>query len=284
VSAAPIVFCSDFGLQDEFVGICHGVIARIAPEARVIDLTHSVPPEDVLRAALVLAAAVPFVPENAVFLAVVDPGVGSRRRGIAVRTESGRLLAGPDNGVLSLTWTALGGVSTAAEIVATEVVRSPVSPTFHGRDVFAPAAAHLALGRPLARLGPPVDPETLVTISVPVPAVASGEAGAVVLSADRFGNLQLALRPEDLEAAGLVDGAPIDVIAPVANADARLVRTFSDVPEGGLAVLIDSSGWVAVARNRGSAADTLGVSPGDRIVLRAPGSQGRPVSRPSALV
>ena len=201
--AAPIVFCSDFGLQDEFVGICHGVIARIAPEARVIDLTHAVPPQDVLRAALVLAAAVPFVPEDAVFLAVVDPGVGAGAAGSRCGPRSGRLLAGPDNGVLSLAWAALGGPSAAAEIAAPEVVRSPASATFHGRDVFAPAAAHLALGGPLERLGPPIDPGTLASVAVPVPAVAPGEAGAVVLSADRFGNLQLAMRPEDLEAAGL---------------------------------------------------------------------------------
>src|SRR5207302_733107 len=152
---------------------------RIAPEARVIDLTHSIPPQDVLRAALVLAAAVPFVPDSAVFLAVVDPGVGSRRRGIAVRTESGRLLAGPDNGVLSLAWSALGGASTAAQIASPDVVRSPVSATFHGRDVFAPAAAHLALGRPLERLGQPIDPGTLVSVAVPRPAVSPGEAGTV---------------------------------------------------------------------------------------------------------
>lgn len=272
MSAAPIVFCSDFGLQDEFVGICHGMIARIAPEARVIDLTHAVPPQDVLRAALVLAAAVPFVPEDAVFLAVVDPGVGSRRRGIAVRTESGRLLAGPDNGVLSFAWAALGGPSAVAQITAPEVVRAPASPTFHGRDVFAPAAAHLALGRPLERLGPPVDPGTLVSVAVPVPAVAPGEAGAVVLSVDRFGNLQLAMGPQDLEAAGLAEGAGIDVIAPGATVSARRARTFSGVPEGALAVLVDSAGWVAVARNRGSAAGTLGAAAGDRIVLRASGS------------
>src|SRR6266540_7222557 len=134
----PIVFISDFGLDDEFVGICHGVIARIAPEARVIDLTHGVPPQDIVRAALVLAEALPHVPDDAVLLAVVDPGVGTARRPVALETRSGQVLVGPDNGVLSLAAEALGGVAGAVEITSEAVVLPSDTETFHERDEFAP--------------------------------------------------------------------------------------------------------------------------------------------------
>ena len=142
----PIVFLTDYGRSDAFVGICHGVMARIAPDARVIDLTHAVPRQDVLRGAVELARAVPYMPADAVYVAVVDPGVGSDRRAVAVAAGAS-LLVGPDNGVLSLAWDALGGVTEAVEIASPAVVLAPVSRTFHGRDIFAPAAAHLAAGR-----------------------------------------------------------------------------------------------------------------------------------------
>jgi len=141
--ARPIVFVTDYGLADGFVGICHGVMARIAPEARVIDLTHAIPRQDVMRGALVLGRATDFMPGDAVYAAVVDPGVGSERRSIAVRAASGAVLVGPDNGLLSMAWDAFGGAVAAVEIAAEDVVLQPVSKTFHGRDVFAPAAAHL---------------------------------------------------------------------------------------------------------------------------------------------
>src|SRR6266511_4683271 len=135
-----ITFLSDYGLEDHFVGVCHGVIARIAPNARVIDLAHGIPPQDVLRGAMVLAGAAPFMPEDAVYLGVVDPDVGGPRGAVAVRAASGALLVGPDNGLLSLAWEALGGAEAAVEIAAPDVLLEPVSATFHGRDVFAPAA------------------------------------------------------------------------------------------------------------------------------------------------
>src|SRR4029450_8204561 len=156
----PIVFMSDYGLADEFVGICHGVVIRIAPQVRVIDLTHAIPRHDVVIGAMALGRSAPFMPKDAVYLGVVDPGVGSARRPVAVACRSGALLVGPDNGVLSMAWATLGGPDQAAEITSERVLLDPVSATFHGRDVFAPAAAHLSIGLPLPDLAPPVDPRT----------------------------------------------------------------------------------------------------------------------------
>ncbi|HYV02229.1 MAG TPA: SAM-dependent chlorinase/fluorinase, partial [Actinomycetota bacterium] len=186
----PIAFLSDYGLEDEFVGICHAVMARLAPRASVIDLTHAIPPHDVLRGALVLARSVAYLPTDAVLLAVVDPGVGTERRPIAVETvREGRLLVGPDNGLLSLAWDEAGGVARAVEIRSPDVVLEPVSTTFHGRDVFSPAAAAVASGWPLERLGPAIDPSGLEVVRVPEPTVEDGRVDAEVLSVDRFGNL-----------------------------------------------------------------------------------------------
>src|SRR5919198_5551754 len=171
----PIVFLSDYGLEDEFVGICHAVIARVSPESTVIDLSHAVPPQDVLRGALLLGRSIRYLPADAVVLAVVDPGVGTPRRPVAVETtEGGQLLVGPDNGLLSLAWAERSGVARAVEISQPEVILEPVSATFHGRDIFAPAAAHLASGSDLAALGPDVGPASLAVLEVPVPGVEPG--------------------------------------------------------------------------------------------------------------
>jgi S-adenosyl-L-methionine hydrolase (adenosine-forming) len=266
VAASPIVFLSDFGLQDEFVGTCHGVIARIAPDARVIDLTHGVPRGDILRGALLLRGALPYLPADAVLLAVVDPGVGGERRPVAVRTGDGRLLVGPDNGLLCLAADALGGVVRAAEI--TSVVLRPTSSTFHGRDVFAPAAAHLARDDDIEALGPAVELATLVRVTPP-PAVAdAGRLSAPVLSVDAFGNVQLGAVLSDLAASGLDEAGSLTLRggSPVA---AVRGDTYADVDEGALVLLVDSSGWLAVACNRGDAAALLRVAPGDTLEITA---------------
>jgi S-adenosyl-L-methionine hydrolase (adenosine-forming) len=272
VAASPIVFLSDFGLQDEFVGTCHGVIARTAPGARVIDLTHGVPRGDVLRGALLLQGGLPYVPDDAILLAVVDPGVGSARRGVAIRTVENRFLIGPDNGLLSPAWSALGGVAQAVEITSPFVVLQPTSATFHGRDVFAPAAGHLAAGEPVDQLGPPVDAETLVRVSLPVPVVGPGSLSARVLAVDVFGNVQLSAAPADLERAGLAGAAHL-VVHGGAGQDLGSTRaeTYAAVAEGALAVLVDSSGRLAVACNGGDAAGLLHVAPGDTIALSGTG-------------
>lgn len=259
----PIVFLTDYGLADEFVGVCHGVMARIAPDARVIDLSHAVPRQDVLRGAITLGRSVPYLPRDAVYLAVVDPGVGSDRRPIAVRTSAGVDLVGPDNGLLSLAWDELGGVAEAVEIRADDVVLRPVSRTFHGRDVFAPAAAHLARGLAVGALGPAIDAEELRTLELPGPMVTPGAIGARVLGIDGFGNVQLNARAEDLEAAGI--GGTLSVGGRVIPR----VGIFSDVPPGAVAALLDSQGQVALVVNSGSAAETLGLVVGRAVVLEA---------------
>jgi S-adenosyl-L-methionine hydrolase (adenosine-forming) len=163
-----ITFLSDFGLQDGFVGTCHGVMKRIAPDVEIIDITHGIAPQQVLQGALVLAATLDYMPLG-VHLAVVDPGVGGARRPLALEDGEGRLYVGPDNGLLVPAAEAGGGIAAAHELANPRYALQPVSRTFHGRDLFAPAAAHLALGVPLAELGPPLDPEVLVRLSIPEP-------------------------------------------------------------------------------------------------------------------
>ena len=263
----PIVFLTDYGLDDEYVGVCHGVIARIAPEARVIDLTHGIPPQDVVRGALVLAGAAPYMPEDAVYLAVVDPEVGGDRGAIAVQTASGTFLVGPDNGLLSLAWHEFGGPESAVEIAAPDVLLQPVSATFHGRDVFAPATAHLAIGRPLEDLGPSVDASELQHVEVPAPAVTDGELAAVAIAVDRFGNVQLNARPDDLAEAGLSGADRLRVRHPGGEGEARPARTFADGMPGEVLLIEDSSGFLALVASHGSAAGLLGIGPGHELWL-----------------
>ena len=256
----PIVFCTDYGLADGFVGVCHGVIARIAPDARVIDLTHAVPRQDVLsRRRDDLAGDAVHAGRRGV-RGSGRPRVGSERRSIAVRTAAGPLLVGPDNGLLSLAWEALGA-PLAAAIEDERVMLSPVSRTFHGRDVFAPAAAHLAVGFPLDEVGTAIDVEELRIVEMPGAMVTPGAVGTRVIEVDAFGNVQLSARPTDLEAAGI--GPPFTV----SGRTLPLVGIFADVPEGELAAIVDSQGYLALVVNHGSAAQTLNLKTGSAVVL-----------------
>lgn len=270
----PIVFLSDFGLEDEFVGVCHGVLNRIAPDSKVIDLTHGVSPQDVLRGALMLAESIPYMPEDAVYLAIVDPGVGMARADLAVRTRSGNHLVGPDNGVLSLSWERLGGAERAVDIRSPEVTLPFVSSTFHGRDVFAPAAAHLATGMPIEAMGPRLDPGALVTVRVAEPHVRPGRVRAQVLDRDRFGNVQLNVRHRHLEAAALHRVRELELR--ISGRSRRLPRAtaFGEVEEGNCAAIFDSRGWFALICNGGSAAEALGLAVGDGVVLLEPDAGG----------
>lgn len=256
-----IVFCTDYGTADEFVGVCHGVMARIAPEARIIDLTHSVPRQDVMRGAIILGGAVGYMPSDAVYVAVVDPGVGSERRSIAVQTADGATMVGPDNGLLSLAWEALGGAVAAAGIEDERVMLQPVSRTFHGRDVFAPAGAYLASGFPFEELGPKIEPGELRTLEMHGPMITPGALGTRVIGVDGFGNVQLNARPDDLRAAGLGEELTI------AGRRVPRVSIFADVPEGVLASIVDSQGHLALVVNHGSAAALLGLREGAAVVL-----------------
>lgn len=261
----PIVFLSDFGFRNEFVGLCHAVIARIAPASRVVDLTHGVPPMDVQMGALLLADALPYLPDDAVVLAVVDPGVGTGRKDVAVQAASARLLVGPDNGLLSLAVAALGGAERAVEVSSPDVVLQPVSPTLHARDVLSPAAAWLAAGRPLEELGPALDPAGLVSLAIAEPEVEPGRIQCEVLDLDRFGHVQLNVRAADLEAAGFDVAAELEFNSTAAAVRARRASTYSDVREGDYAVILDHRHRVALVRNRANAAEGLGVSTGDPV-------------------
>lgn len=239
----PILFLSDFGLDDEYVGLCHAVIARVAPEAKVIDLHHGVPPHDVVTGALTLAQGVLYGPEDAVYLAVVDPGVGTRRRGVALQAGDA-LLVGPDNGVLMEAASPLGGVSAGVELEAGRVVPWPVSDTFHGRDVFAPAAARLAAGAELGEIGKGIDPDTLTHLGwFSGPEVEQERVPTTVIGVDRFGNVRLGARSEDLEAAGLEADELILLVAG-APVTARRVRTYGELESAPSACLsIPQDGW-----------------------------------------
>jgi S-adenosyl-L-methionine hydrolase (adenosine-forming) len=257
-----ITFLTDFGLQDDFVGTCHGVIARIAPDARVIDLTHGIPPQAVLQAAVVLRATLPYLPVG-IHLAVVDPGVGGDRRAIAVRTRDGRHFVGPDNGLLLLAADEVG--IDAVHELADPAYRLPdVSFTFHARDVFSPAAAHLAAGVSIAELGPAVPAEELVRVAVPEPEVGRAQVGATVLSIDRFGNVATNLRRAHLDALA-APGGRVELRLPFERYHATVARTFADAGTGELLLLEDSYGFVTVAINQGNAARLTGVKPGDQL-------------------
>jgi len=265
MSARPITFLSDYGLDDEFVGVVHGVIAGICPEAVVVDLSHGVPRHDVQAGALMLARALPYMPAG-VHLAVVDPEVGARRRAIALRAGD-RLLVGPDNGLLIAAAERFDGVAEVVEISASPWRLEPVSATFHGRDVFAPVAARLACGAPLGSAGAPLDPAELVALERSQPRQEEDALVAHVVATDSFGNVILDAVHGDVLQRGLRLG---DAVA--ARADARRVRgvmarTFSDVDGGGLLVYEDAGGALALAVNGGNAALLLGLRAGDEVRL-----------------
>ena len=249
----PISFLSDYGLRDEWVGVCRGVIERISPGSTVIDIAHDLPPGDVRHGAFVLENALPFLPPG-VLLAVVDPGVGTSRRAVALRTSAGPILVGPDNGLLWPVAAAAGGVVQAADVLGSQFCLQPVSATFHGRDVFSPVAAQLARGAALDDAGEPIEPESLTRLDAQPPDVQTETVAAAVRIVDRFGNVQLQARPQDMDAAGLARGTRIAVNG---RLEAVYGRTFADVPPGQAVVYEDSSGWIAVALNGDSAAAAL---------------------------
>ncbi|MFG1921422.1 S-adenosyl-l-methionine hydroxide adenosyltransferase family protein [Cryptosporangium sp. NPDC048952] len=259
-----ISFTTDYGLSDAFVAICHGVALTAAPGVRIIDVTHLVPLADVRRGAAVLTDAVPYLPPDSVHVAVVDPGVGTDRRAVVVETPRGHLV-GPDNGLLLPAADTLGGVTAAVELTDATPAR-----TFHGRDLFMPAAARLATGASLAELGPAIDPRTLVRLPTEVTRTGPGWLEAEVRAVDGFGSLQLAASAAELDPLG----TPVhllhddDMRLDIARGD-----TFGAVPPGDLVVLLDSTGRVAIAVNQGRAADRLGIGVGAVVRLerrRAP--------------
>jgi S-adenosylmethionine hydrolase len=268
VEVRPITFLSDYGYEDEFAGVCRAVIQRIAPGASIIDLTHGIERHGIEQGALVLSNALPFTPPG-VHLAVVDPGVGSPRRALALRVaEEDRVLVGPDNGLLWPAVERFGGLAEAVDVSLSAFRLEPISATFHGRDIFAPVAAHLARGAELADAGEPVGAESLVRLEMPTPSIEAGRVVAHVVAVDRFGNLSLDLTDRVLPETGLRLGRPLEVEVPKGRHDAVFALTFADVPDGGLLLYQNSNRCLALALNRGNAAETLALARGDAVTLR----------------
>jgi S-adenosylmethionine hydrolase len=263
-----ITFLSDFGLKDDFVGTCHGVIKRIAPEAQIIDITHGIPATAVLEGALVLANTIGYMPVG-VHLAVVDPGVGGPRRALALRDREDRLYVGPDNGLL-LPAASKAGIAVAHELANPAFALETISRTFHGRDLFAPAAAHLAKGVALEELGPPVDPEALVSLDLPTPVVQDGSLLATLLYVDSFGNIALNLTRDDVERLGIVSGTRVELELAGERYYAVMARTFADARAGDVILYEDSYRNMSVAISRGSAARMLHAVPGQTLRITAP--------------
>jgi S-adenosylmethionine hydrolase len=262
-----ITFLSDFGLEDDFVGTCHGVIKRIAPDTDVIDITHGIAPQSILQGTLVLANTLPFMPEG-VHIAVVDPEVGTPRRALVLRTGDGRLLVGPDNGLLLPAAERVGGIEAAYEITNRQYALEPVSPTFHGRDVFSPAAAHLSLGLDAPELGDAVPVDDLVRLEIPQPEIGERRVRATCLYVDRFGNIQLNLNAEQIVPLGIVPGRRVEVELAMDRFYALAARTFADNQAGEIILYEDAYQNIALAISRGNAAETFAVKAGTEVRLR----------------
>lgn len=257
----PITFLSDYGSGDDFVGVCHAVMARLAPGCRIVDLTHGIPPHDVRAGALTLRRSLPFTAPG-VHLAVVDPEVGGERRGVALRTaEDDRLLVGPDNGLLSLAAQRFGGVVEAVDL-ARSPHRLPVtSATFHGRDIFSPVTAALAAGEPLAAAGDPLDADEITKLDMPLAGMEGDTLVCHVIGFDRFGNVMLDVEHEELDGSGLRMGRRYSV----AGREVPFGRTFADVPAGELLLYEDAYRTLSLALNRGSARELLGLAVDDEL-------------------
>jgi S-adenosyl-L-methionine hydrolase (adenosine-forming) len=271
--APTITFMSDYGLGNEFVGVCHAVIARRCPQARMIDLTHAIPRHDVHTGAIVLRGTLPYLPE-AIILAVVDPGVGTSgargRRAVAIRTvEHDRLLVGPDNGLLLPVCERLGGVAEAVDIGHSNERLEPVSHTFHGRDIFAPVAAALADGASLQSLGEPLPEDSLRRLNIPVAIMTPDGLELHVLHRDTFGNLILDGQISQLAELGIEVGQEVSIRRANSTHKATVAHTFADVHPGGLLLYQDGLGMLALAVNRGSAADLLGAERHDEMLVCA---------------
>ena len=242
------------------------MIKRIAPEVEVIDITHGIAPQQVLQGALMLANTLPYMPAG-VHVAVVDPEVGGDRKALALR-GGGRVYVGPDNGVLLIAAEKLGGVDAAVEIANDEYLLRPVSRTFHGRDVFAPVAAHLARGVALDELGPPLELADLRRLEVPAPEVGTSRVRVTVLYVDRYGNVQVNATTGDLERAGMSPGARVEIDVGFESYFATVATTFADVGPGDILVYEDAYWNVAVAINGGNAAEMLNARPGRELRIR----------------
>jgi S-adenosyl-L-methionine hydrolase (adenosine-forming) len=265
-AGGSIVFATDFGPASEWVGICHAVIARIAPQARVIDLTHSLRPFDVEGAGLILQAALSFAPVGVAVL-VVDPGVGTERREIAVQCRRGDVLVGPDNGLLPAAAEGLGGIVAARALANEQLHLDAVSKTFHARDVFCPVAAHLANGVVFEDVGGSIDPVQLVAWRKPLLDVQRDRVRTEIIDVDGFGNVRLSAKYDALEKSGLAHTRALHVATPHGSVSVQIAETFGALAPGRFGLVIDSFGWLCLCLDRASAAERLRVARGDIIEL-----------------
>jgi S-adenosylmethionine hydrolase len=266
VTAPVVTLLTDYGTGSEFPGICRGVIARVCPEAMVVDITHGIARHDIRHGAVVLRNALPYMPAG-VHVAVVDPQVGTERRAVAIRCADGNILVGPDNGLLSLAAEAAGGALEAVDVSRSHHRLEPVSMTFHGRDVFAPVGAAIAGGAPLADAGEPLAVAELAVLELPRPHRDGHTVVAHAVLVDVYGNVTLDVRHADLPSTGLVLGHPVGVDVGGTTTRATFTGTFADVPPAELLLYEDASRTLALAVNRGDAAAVLGLAPDDEVRL-----------------
>ena len=272
VTVDTVWFLSDYGLEDEFVGVVKAVVRAIAPHVTVGDVTHSIPPHDIRAGALALARSMQYLTlAPAVVLAVVDPGVGSDRRAVAVEAGGAdgdgpaAVLVGPDNGLMAPAVAMAGGALRAVSLTNEEYHLPAPGPTFAGRDVFAPVAAHLCAGVDLAELGPVIDPITLLPGIMPLSTQENGSVTGEVLWVDRFGNIQLNVEPDDL----LLMDDPLLLVSGEKTRTAVRVRSYSDLRSGQIGLVTDSYGLVSIALDRRSASEELRIGSGDAVTIKA---------------
>lgn len=262
----PISFLSDFGYRDEFVGVVHGVLAKLAPPSRVIDITHGIPRGNIRAGALALSRAIQYLPEG-VCLAVVDPTVGSDRRVLALETVWGYFV-GPDNGLLSPAVAMVGGATRTVSVENTEARIPSPGETFHGRDIFAPAAALLASGEAsLEDLGPEVPGNELMPLLLPLTETKEGAVTGEAWWVDTFGNVQTNISPDDLAAVGLGPGDAVTVKVGPRIHNLRWVTSYADVDEDEGLIHVDSAGLVAIAVRAGRADEMLGIAEGTAVTM-----------------
>ncbi len=282
-----LTFLSDFGFEDAFLGVCKGVIARTAPEVRVLDVLHLVNPQDVEQGAAALASALPYLPNAAVHLALVDPFRATPTRGVAVRTADGSTFVSPDNGLTSLAWAVAGGAVSARLIDNPELWNPFPARTFRGRDVFSPVAARLAAGLDLEQVGTELHVEELERLEERLPTVEADHVHGEVAQVDHFGNLTLNLQRTHLEQAGIGLGDEVELRCSGKTMIVPFLETYGQVGRGRLAVCEDSFSTVTIAVNQGNAAHRLRASRGEPLViskLAAPGAPGAVVLPPEPSV
>jgi S-adenosylmethionine hydrolase len=260
-----ITFATDFGPAAP--AVCRGVMYGIAPEALIIDVSHQIPRFSIRDGAATLLFALPWMPLG-VHCAVVDPGVGTERRGVAIKVGRGDILVGPDNGLFLPVAERLGGIVAAHALENRELMLPNVTSSFHGRDIFAPMTAHLAMGTPIEAVGPALDPASLVALDLPRPTIRPGELESEVVHIMIYGNVTFAGRTSDLEAAigplgpgrRLVLDFPAHAGRPAVTETTIWERTFGSVPKGASLVMEDSEGNLSLADNQGNAAERLGLA------------------------